>query len=1149
MPFPRPLSILFVLLVSYLFCGLGQEVGIPQGISRVHSLEALGDGGELVFRGSPLGRGESFVGGYLLGVDGTLTCLISSEPVPNPMNWSWQVVRMGGVPSEAIWGLRREPTDSTGANWRMRLLLQGDEKESLWGGISWKELWTRKGEGGSREFLVYRGRETGWQGRILLSTGEWEEGGETLLEADTGLRPVLDHSWSRVAYLSQEETDQLGLRLQGMSSGASSELVEFLGRRQELGVFNGEYLGNLSWLAATPSLEAIAYPAVDGARGVRLRLATRQPDGAWAGEWVSPGAALEPQFSQDGRFLLFRTTEQLLLLDRERQELRLLAEEVDFPAPEKQTGPACRLSSNGRHVAWMDQAGHLFRLDLGANVRAENALVHLSAAAEMPLGIQVSGAEESTTLQWVPEDSASPGPSVRVVSQDTGEEIPPGRQVSWKTLPWRVSSAEGKSGETVLRFCLDSGDFCRVTLCFTDFLCLTPDLVPASKVYSYPCLSFPQEGTIQVLTDAPLAGGAQVGQCLYRRETRRGESWRALGELEKVAWAQATPGEAVWLQQETGALFFGTQCVDASPHAVGEEALAVSRQGAVATLLPTGELRFSADAGENWESLSQEAASPFLSADGSTVIWREGKKVRGRLGREGSPMALTNRSVSALLGMTHDGARVLCQAETGEFLLLQAPFTASGKATVLPIPPQATMLRLSPNGRRVAFLYTPEGESLQRVGVVEPLDEGATLRCLTPEAVLPPRALAISPSGRQIAFTTCADMERGGGQVAENGHWNLYLWEDPLWENRGVPQFTVTALNPIPEDAPETNLRLVPQDSDGDAVALWVSRPPAHGALRLVPPDAKLPYPRVWYRPNPDFCGEETFSLTLFDGEKCEEIPWRLPVAGVNDPPTWPGEMPGTISVTPGGETTLELAALDPDLDNTPPDSLAYTLQENNLPGAQLTATSPGKALLTLRPPLSASPGDYSLVLQVTDEAGEHAEHILRVQVLPLPEVALSLALLREASLAPQDPSTPGERIQAALAGCWQEIPLGQAVALSLPGEVDVSALRALLETEELFVWQDGAFVPCGEGRLPAGRAFWATPGWASEPAGERSILLTPASQRQGECPFAGPLLEEAPPSGGILWNPQGGFWKRETQWQIGRGYFLGGDGNGQQRP
>ncbi|MGN0866583.1 MAG: hypothetical protein ACI4SG_02760 [Oligosphaeraceae bacterium] len=1136
----RRLSAIFAVMLWFSLAALGQvEV---EGVGRIHSLESLGDSGELLFRGTPAGKDEAFVGGYGFSLGtGRSVCLVPCEPTPNPMQWSWRVLRMGhGLEDGVAWGLRREPTDATGVNWVMRLLRgSGEEMQGSLGAQTWRELWFRPSKGEEEELLIYRGAGERLLTRMLSSEGVTDREGEALPE-DTGMRAILVSDGEFLVYLSQEEQSQNGLRRQNLATG-ENELVELLGRRQELGVFNGEYLSSFHWIAASSSGNALAYPAVDGARGMRLRLATREPGAAtWQWSWVSSGKALEPTFSQDGRLLLFRTETSLCLLDRRDDTLQTLADNVAFPETTAQTGPHCLLSPNGRYAAWLDKEGQLFFLDLGPRIGVTESVVRIPTRGEGDMGIQLGGARDSTCLRWeLPEGVETV--DFLVVSQVTGETIPAGEEMPWETLPWSVVAKEGAAaGEVTLRLLLDSGDACSLTIRITDFQGLTEYLAPSLNVYRYPSLFFPQDGQVQTVTDAPLAGNTS-GQALYGRETTRSSLWTRLSGEDEVAFAQGCPLASFWIRKQDGALFRDDTCVDASAHLQTAGALAVSRCGAVAALLATGELRFSPDGGDTWETLSASADSPFLSAAGTTVIWREGAKLMGRLGGAGvQPSVLTSHSVAALLGMTHEGGKILFRGEDGVFRLLQAPFSSSPQISVLALPEDASQVCLSANGRRLAFLYVPAGETVQRIGVWDLLADSPEVRCLTPEAVLPPGALAISPSGRQIAFSSCADMETEGGKTpAENGHWNLHLWNDPLWAN-DAPQFPVTSLNSLEEDGTETNLRLTPLlDADGDAVALWTVTPPAHGTLRTAPPDTRLSFPRVYYQGDPDFNGTDVFALCLFDGEREVVKTWNLTVTPVNDAPAWPGDLPQTLALTGGEERQLTLAAQDPDLEDASPDSLTYSLEAGAPSWAEVGQENTSQGWLRLAPPMNTLPGEYPLSVRVTDQAGETATWNLLLQIQSLPEVTVSVALLRDASQAPQAPATVQEKMLASLAGCWQEIPLGGYSALSLPGDVSLAALRQALDVEVLYVYDGGAFVPLrGEGVLPGGTGFWAMPGPALDDA-EVSLVLTPSCQRPAGLPFTGPLLgEEAPPGGGA-WNPASEGWRREGAWQMGHGYFL----------
>ena len=180
--------------------------------------------------------------------------------------------------------------------------------------------------------------------------------------------------------------------------------------------------------------------------------------------------------------------------------------------------------------------------------------------------------------------------------------------------------------------------------------------------------------------------------------------------------------------------------------------------------------------------------------------------------------------------------------------------------------------------------------------------------------------------------------------------------------------------------------------------------------------------------------------------------------------------------------------------------------------------------------------GEFTLIAQVTDGAAT-AEHQIAVTVTSPGEYEVPLEVLRKTDGLPPgvDPESALGQWLTGFVGCWMSFDDGWQ-ALSLPGDMDIAELCAVLGCEQIWLYSTGMYYAVSEGTLPAGTGFWAKVIWPAESDGI-TLFLTPTLQRAGELPrFCGPLVGEESPVG--LRGVAGGAWTDSPEWQPGRGYF-----------
>lgn len=1142
-----PTILIFCLLqLGLVLCA--QEDAVTLSTSAdfgVLSLEGVLDDGRVMVRGVPAGKADKYVGGYLL--DGTeksrKTPLFACEPQINLFDFAWKVRWMGTSTdgSGEFLALRREETNSTGTLYARNMVLGSD---------------------GSKKAAPYDGLVLGANGVALgysLADNELVLGvveGNAFLRQSVldpknydGIPPVVTGDLSEFFYLSREGDKESGIR-RGVASNleAEPELLFTLGKQQVLDSQERYSCRETVWMACSPQGDALAIPYRKGDVGKTRQfcLAEKNSLEEWNLVTLSDGEAYDPCFSENGRFLLYRLQDGTLnRYDRTTGENLPLGAVAQSGISEQ--GALCCLSPNGRFVAWLDANGQVLRADLGASLRVEETVLVVSplgADRIVSLGLEVSAAQASTTISWNLADSGTQFPGI-LLSSESGEEILPSVAYSVDTLPWVVSGLN-EEGRHVLVYTLNEGVSCQQEIRATNFRSLAPKLVASgANVYSYDSGHFADGDALVVRSSAPLDHQRHADSMFFQRDVATDVAWQTLTAFgDAPIWGRkGASGDFYWVEGSAGALCHGTEVVIDSGISGDAGDLSVSWNGTVACIRQGDRaLLFSDDKGTTWEQVAAPASCPVLSASGDSLAWLDGEgKLLCRFGRNAQAVSvLSGRSFSALLGMTLDGGGILCRETSGAFLWLEnASGYRSPAVRTLPIPENATEVSLAANGRRLCYQAKATGEKVSRVYLLDLTDAEAEPRCLTQHSIHDVENPAISPSGRYVAMVSCADLTIQGTVTLASV--SPFLWEDPAWTN-SAPDFNVTKLNSLQEDCAETNLRLGSMDADGDVVGLWIAQAPAHGKLRLAPPDRSMSSTRIYYKPEADFCGEDLFVLGITDGTASRKVTWTLTVTPVNDPPVWSGRMPASLELTACEDTALDLFVDDPDLKDAVPDTLTFSVEPADWSFVAATPSEERQGVLTLSPTF-AQRGSGTLFLKVTDAAGASAEYPLPYIVNLPPSATFTLALLRDGSLAPENPTTPQEKLQAALAGCWKDVSEGQWAPLSLPGEVSVPELCNAIGMEAILVLNDDhtGYLQLREGVLPAGTGFWACPRW--NPGA--SLTITPAAPDDARSPFRGPVWGEdfdfPENSADWFWGVSGDAWRRFRSGDVGRGYILRG--------
>ena len=997
-----------------------------------------------------------------------------------------------------------------------------------------------------------------------------------ILPHDLGFAPAYTADGSAIFYIgenvatSTETQKMLALYRSDIVDG-TVEWLEDIGPRTSLKVYESKYLKTTPMVVANADGTVIAYRWANGSTtvdgGVQLRVATYNAmTGNYTFGFASRLTSTEetllvdsteggntvdcqyPAISADGRFIAFtaRATNApggasyRRAWRYDRQELRLECLSAELAS----NCQATALSPNGRYAVFValdtsTQLPQVYRVDGDPAIGLESKQLLVCPGQSIDLELTAVAASEAT----IAVAGEIPGQLYTI----DGDDVLPGNSYSLDTLPWSFTAA-GQTGSSTITITLTEGTksaSTELSLIISDFANLTSPLLAKNTrdSYDYTNLHFSANGKSAVfLTDAPLSEKDDAHfQDVYRMTFATGKVELLTGDAAFSANVYAPQlsgdGNTVYWTDQDGAFWSsdGVKLVDSGVDKYVSPA--VSYDGKVIVIRREEQLWRSIDGGASFAPLAVEGAtqtadyhSPMLSYDGGVLAFTmEDGGVQALYVLDGAEeLRHLADDIIALHGITQDGGQALVQQQDGSFAWIAV---GNGKVTAIPALPQnARDISLAGNGRFVAYV-APSAEAITQSGIwLCDLGKGVTTE-ITAGADGASFAPALSASGKQLLFSSDATNLIDGFEDA-NEERDLFLYTYPGWKNvlPGAPIYTAHSLQ---EDPPQpVLLRLGLQDKDGDALVPVMTASATLGTARLVPPcEGQLDY-RLSYLPPQDFCGTDSVQIRAWDGTG-----WgasnnlKLVVQNVNDTPIWDDDTPDTLALAAGDSLLVTLHATDVDEANPEPDVLNYSLDETSPAWATLDATS---GVLTLRPGFRDT-GEFMLNAVVSDGIVRVA-HSIKVTVSDPGEYEIPLALLRDDGATPPDPESALGQWLTGFAGCW--ISLGNGwQALSLPGDVDIAELCAVLGCEQIWLYSTGMYVAVAEGTLPAGTGFWARVVWPDDVTGI-SLFLTPVLQRIGDLPrFCGPLVGEEPLAG--LRGVDGGAWVDCPNWQPGRGYFI----------
>ncbi|MBR4125327.1 MAG: hypothetical protein IKR13_03910, partial [Victivallales bacterium] len=1020
----------------------------------------------------------------------------------------------------------------------------------------------------------------------LSATGLYKLDGATasLLEPielpnDLGFSPAFAADVGAIFYIGQDsafpdENAMFALYRYDLETGVA-ELVEDIGSRTSLKVWEGAYAKGTPMVAANADGSVVAYRWANGAAdegGVQMRVASRNTQtGDYEFGFASCLSGISqtllvdetegrgtnaldcqyPAVSADGRFVAFtaRATNapgnanirQAWRYDQQENRLENLSEGLNSDCH------AIALSPSGRHAAFVaadsaTELPQLFRVDCGPAVTLATRQLVLPPGETVKLDLAVAAGKNAT----IEVSGTIPG-TLKTIDDDILAANTP---YAVETLPWQITTS-GQVGSTTLTFKVTEGTMtamAELSITVSNFTNLTNSVLPKSirDDYEYTHLGFSADGRqALVLTNASLVSRDSdkvPTQDVYRLYLSGGRLELLTGDaaFSSNVYAPRLSGDArtvYWIDQS------GTLRTDAGlslATGVSQLAPAVSNDGQVVVIRKGNSLWKSTDAGVSWTQLQVEGlpeaavySTPMLSNDGGVLAFtvRTGGVLALYVLDGAGVCQMLAPEISALEGLTQDGERVLVRRVDGSFAWFSVGNAKATKISLLP--PKAREVSLAGNGRFVAYV-APSSEDATLSGVyLLDLRKGITTE-ITAGADGSSFSPVLAASGRLLLFSSDATNLIDGLEDV-NEERDLFLYTNPNWTN-SLPGFTGTKIDKDiyedPDNAFALNLYL--RDNDDDALVPSLGVVATLGTARLVPPcEGQFDY-RLSYLPPQDFCGTDSVQIRAWDGTGWSA--WntlQLVVQNVNDEPIWDVDTPAAVEVMAGAGLQVSLHATDADESNPEPDVLRYSL-EGEVPSWVVFDSSSGR--LTLRPGFGDD-GEYTLTAMVTDGTVS-AEHKIIVTVTPLAECEVPLTTLHTAGAglpADLDPGSALGRWVATFAGCWVSFGNGWQ-PLSLPGDIDVEILCAALGCEKIWLYSTERYLPISHGKLPAGTGFWAKVTWPAR-SSSVSLWLKPVLTRSGELPrFCGPLVGEEPPVG--LRGVEKRAWVNSSDWQLGRGYF-----------
>lgn len=722
--------------------------------------------------------------------------------------------------------------------------------------------------------------------------------------------------------------------------------------------------------------QTVYFTGQDGA-GQRQVYAVHTQTRAWD-PISAPPLALEtgagawfPRCSDDGRFLVFLSGEgsggaPVMLWDRRAGRVVECLTRDGAESPQNRAANGPEISPSGRFVSYSttateltgdaDGVQHVVRVDRGSDF-GDAAPVgtdrHLRCRSGSTVALPVSAWDyEEDAL----ETQIQQRPNVGTLLDDPGDGWHGGSDV----LPLHLSASENSGSLSELRLQVRQENPIPTLYPATSTISietiednpLVADAIPGAPgspsgrtdLRNFP---IPMHGTDRIAVDAYAHWIAytvkswtdedQLRKTLFLFNSGAGNYWKlahteSSNPFTPVPVAIAADGSAVawcadgalsWAPLRNGVLAKGlTRRADAP----GCGRLAVSRMGRFVAFdrteadAATEIVVWAADSGETTVLASGNGAAPTISDSGEIVAW---------VGTDGASVELAFRAAQSD-GWQPRGFRTL------------GPFSAG-----------VGDLTCSRNGRFLAFAHEHAVEILD-IGNAETVGTVDTLSGFDSPAFSRGGGFVYVRKGdgghayryavQSGELTQLSDVAAQRGQLAGRGQTCVFSAEPGMLGGDQPTRKLVRIDFGLPADpsAPEghaqslrtdedTALPLTLEASDTDVedqdLSLAVSVPPQHG--HVAPRFARM-LPLWTYVPNADWNGNDEFTVTIADaaGHRSAQT-FAVRVDAVNDPPNWAG-LSDSIIIFAGEQLDLRDWVHDPDVNDTPPDQLAF--RNNGLP-------------------------------------------------------------------------------------------------------------------------------------------------------------------------------------------------------------------------
>lgn len=869
-----------------------------------------------------------------------------------------------------------------------------------------------------------------------------------------------------------------------------------------------------------------------------------------------------PVLSADGRYVAFvsgGSTPAVWRYDRQTESLEQIARGQSSGAV-----GAVGIAPSGRQVAYVeDKDGEtaLVRAQFGPALTLPQRLFTLhDGIAECTIEvISVLLGDEEGTVTFTVENAKG---GDRIYNAENGEEVQPGTVFAAGELHALRYVADEEPGRRTLAFVLKIGEqvvesASAVVRVQGNLKNLTAQCGLDAEKFNYMNFGFDDDAAVALFR--AIATTSSFATMDLKKEQLK---WYSLpGQAQVFGGELSGNGRFLYGFDESWKLC-RWDCVTGEPELLQAAAeplagLAVSADGMViaVTEKTSRNVMVSTDGGQSFRrtGIVSGGSGLFLTPDGRMLgcVNSDMQLVAyhpSDADEDGSEILLEN--TSELYGMSHDGASFLVASNLngGRLLLWNragsridlGEFSRNNKDNAV----------MADNGR---VIFRCQNNQIARM-VLGGEAESADLRIIAPAK----EPMAVSGSGRMMLMTSAdLTLDSAAEELADCPE-ALYLYRDPSLVN-AAPYFNVTDYTVKEGEAWSRTLANLVTDIEQDRLCIRSVSEPANGTLAVREPRGSGLYQNsqytLVYTPKEHFCGEDSFTVSVWDGEKSAVGNFSITVENVNDPPVWvEEECTQSVVLNAGENGTAVVVASDPDCENPEKwrDTLVYGVGADT---PQWCVINSATGEITLRPGLDIEPGRYSIVVTCTDgHIGTPIERTLPVTVNPAAPVAVSLQSLlgigggSSASGSLAENASAVERWSAAVAGCWAHLLAAGNTGwqlLSLPGNVRAGDAAAALGSDKLWLDRNGAQTVClPDEEIAGGTAFWAKVNLADDVSGI-VLTVTPSGRRAEVAPggfhLLGPLVDEEVPESRQLWIIRNGTWIRDSnasEWRPGRGLY-----------